>query len=67
MLLKNVLDVQEKLRELRAEAPGLFAQYLDDRLLDVPLFRVASRDPLPAGVRPIVKDAEKPKGGPGPT
>jgi len=41
VLVKNVLDVQNKLRELRQESPGLFDQYLDPRLLDVPIYRVA--------------------------
>ena len=61
VLLKNVLDVREKLRELRGKSPGLFGQYFDGRLLDVPLFRVASNDPPPDGVMGLVKDAGKDK------
>jgi hypothetical protein len=62
VLLKNVLDVQRKLRELHDESPGLFGQYLDERLLDVPLFRVAPHDPPPDGIVHLIKDAEKDKG-----
>ena len=62
MLLKNVLEVQEKLRELQAADPKLFAKHFDARLLDVPLFRVAPNDPPPEGVIPLVKDAEKENG-----
>ena len=42
---KNVLEVQEKLRELRDADPKLFRKHFDARLLDVPLFRVAPHDP----------------------
>jgi hypothetical protein len=59
VLLKNVLEVQEKLRELRAADPKLFKRHFDARLLDVPLYRVAPNDPPPAGVIHLVKDAEK--------
>ncbi len=64
VLLKNVLDVQTKLRELHDLSPSLFGQYLDARLLDVPLFRVAPHDPPPDGVAHLIKDAEKDKGEP---
>jgi hypothetical protein len=59
VLLKNVLEVREKLRELRAADPKLFAQHFDPRLLDVPLYRVAPHDPPPAGVVHLLKDDEK--------
>src|SRR5262249_8954535 len=64
VLLRNVLDVQRKLRELRDGSPGLFEQYIDERLLEVPLYRVAPHDPPPDGVIHLVKDAEKGKGEP---
>jgi hypothetical protein len=64
VLVKNILDVQKKLRELRRQSKGLFDQYLDPGLLDVPLFRVAPHDPPPAGVTLLTKDAEKEKGEP---
>jgi hypothetical protein len=59
VLLKNVLDVRERLRALQAKSPGLFGQYFDPRLLDVPLLRVAPADPPPEGVVGLRKDAEK--------
>jgi hypothetical protein len=64
VLLKNVLDVQKKLKELRDQSPDLFGQYLDARLLDVPLFRLAPHVPPPNGVAHLIKDAEKDKGEP---
>jgi hypothetical protein len=62
VLLQNVLEVREKLRDLRAKSPGLFAQYFDERLLSVPLFRVAPKEPPPDGVTPLEKDADQEKG-----
>jgi superfamily I DNA and/or RNA helicase len=59
VLLKNVLDVQEKLRGLRATDPKLFDRHFDARLLDVPLYRIAPNDPPPDGVIALTKDAEK--------
>jgi hypothetical protein len=59
VLLKNVLEVREKLRELRAADPRLFDRHLDARLLEVPLYRVAPNDLPPEGVIALTKDAEK--------
>jgi len=59
VLLKNVLDVREKVRELRDADPKLFARHFDARVLDVPLCRVAPKDPPPDGVVALGKDAEK--------
>jgi hypothetical protein len=59
VLLKNVLEVQAKLRELGESDPQLFARHFDARLLDVPLFRVAPHDPPPAGVVHLLKDDDK--------
>ena len=59
VLLRNVLDVQQKLRELKAADGKLFRKHFDPRLLDVPLYRVAPNDPPPAGVTHLQKDAEK--------
>ncbi len=61
VLLKNVVEVQEKLRELRDADKKLFAKHFDARLLDVPLYRIAPNDPPPAGVVHLQKDAEKGK------
>jgi hypothetical protein len=59
VLLTNVLDVQNKLRELQKADPKLFGKHFDARLLDVPLYRVAPKDQPPAGVIALGKDAEK--------
>jgi hypothetical protein len=61
VLLKNVLEVREKLRGLRDGNKKLFAKHFDAQLLDVPLYRVAPNDPPPAGVIHLEKDAEKDK------
>lgn len=61
VLLKNVLEVREKLRELQDADPALFGAYFDTRLLDVPLYRVAPKDAAPQGVITLTKDAEKGK------
>jgi hypothetical protein len=61
VLMKNVLEVQQKLRELRAADRKLFARHFDARLLDVPLYRVAPHDPPPDRVIHLEKDAEKDK------
>lgn len=59
VLLKNVLDVQQKLRDLRVKDRKLFDSHFDKRLLDVPLYRVAPKEPPPEGVIPLAKDTEK--------
>jgi hypothetical protein len=64
VLVKSVLDVRTKLQELRRASPGLFDQYLDPGLLDVPIFRVNPHDPPPDGVTLLNKDADKEKGEP---
>ena len=61
VLLENVLEVQDKLRELQAADPKLFEKHFDARLLEVPLYRVAPKDQPPAGVVHLGKDAEKEK------
>ena len=59
VLLQNVLEVREKLVDLRGKDPDLFRRHFDLRLLDVPLLRVAPNDPQPEGIVALVKDAEK--------
>jgi hypothetical protein len=58
VLLKNVLDVQEKLRDLRKKNRKLFDAHFDKRLLDVPLYRVAPKDATLDGIVPLAKDTE---------
>jgi hypothetical protein len=61
VLLKNVLDVRKKLRDLRDRDAALFAKYFDERLLTVPLFRVAPNVTQPDGITAVEKDAAKEK------
>ena len=62
VLLKNVLDVRNKLHELRTTDAALFDAHFDKRLLDVPLYRIAPREDPPAGVHRLLKDDEKESG-----
>jgi hypothetical protein len=62
VLMRNVLEVRQKLRDLRDADPVRFAQFFDARLLDVPVYRVAPHDPPPDGAVHLEKDAEKEKG-----
>jgi hypothetical protein len=59
VLLRNVLEVRDKLRALRDADKKRFAKHFDARLLDVPLYRVAPNDDPPKGVIRLAKDAEK--------
>jgi hypothetical protein len=59
VLLKNVLEVREKLKELQKADPMLFARHFDARLLEVPLYRIAPKDVTPEGVIALAKDTEK--------
>jgi hypothetical protein len=59
VLLKNVLEVQEKLRLLQTAKKKLFVKHFEARLLNVPLYRVAPNDQPPPGVIHLEKDAEK--------
>lgn len=64
VLLRNVLEVQEKLRQLAKADRRLFEQFFDPHLLDVPLFRFAPRDPQPEGVLAVPKDRDRERGEP---
>ncbi|WP_298819194.1 bifunctional RecB family nuclease/DEAD/DEAH box helicase [Chloroflexus sp.] len=44
VLLRKVAEVQQKLAEIQAKQPALFAEYFDERLLTVPLFRVRPKE-----------------------
>lgn len=64
VLLENVRNVQERLRELRRRDPGLFARYFHSRLLEVPLYRVAPREGVGDGIRAVPKDEARNPGDP---
>jgi hypothetical protein len=62
VLMRNVIEVRQKLRDLRDADPSRFAQFFDPRLLAVPVYRVAPHDPPPDGAIHLSKDAGKEKG-----
>ena len=55
---------REKLRHIRERAPELFAWFFDERLLEVPLYRIAPRGTVPEGMLPLPKDEDREKGMP---
>ena len=61
VLLENVARVRALLAKLRIEQPAIFAAHLDDRLLDVPLFRLAPKGDTPEGIVAVPKDDDRPK------
>ena len=64
VLLRNVLEVRGKLAALQAAQPEIWFRYFDDRLLTLPLFRVAAKEEPPDGIRALTKDNQKEKGQP---
>jgi hypothetical protein len=64
VLLENVVQVRDRLREFHRDHPELFERYFDARLLEAPLYRVAPREAAAEGVIPVPKDREKEKGEP---
>jgi hypothetical protein len=62
VLLDNLVRVQRLLRGLATTHPAIVAEYLDPRLLDVPLFRLRPRGEVPDGVVALPKDAERGSG-----
>lgn len=62
VLLANVLAVRQKLQDLQAKKPRVFARHFDARLLDLPIFRVASKDAQPEGIQTLGKDNQKEEG-----
>ena len=65
VLLRGVAEAIEKLESLRAAAPDIWAAYFDDRILTVPLLRIASgRDTgaLPDAITVLLKDSMRAKG-----
>ena len=64
VLLESIQRAQERLRTIRAEHPELFAAYFDDRLLDVPLFRLQARQNVPDGVTTVRAKGRRQTGDP---
>jgi predicted RecB family nuclease len=63
VLLHNVQKVQQKLKKLRDEHPQLWAQYFDERLLKIPLFRAVVTE-ASDGIVPLPKKDDQEKGEP---
>lgn len=61
VLLLNVLEAQQALREMQKARPDVFATYFDARLLNLPLYRLQPRDGIPEGVTPIYAKRRRPK------
>lgn len=53
VLLHNIADVQADLKLLRNRHPGIFHDFFDERLLDVPVYRFDGRERSYPGIRPI--------------
>ena len=54
VLLNNVIGAMSRLRQMQAAQPLIFAEFFDERLLQVPCFRVNPReDELPEGAVPL--------------
>lgn len=56
VLLEDMVEVQHVLRTLRAKDPQRFAEYFDERLLEVPLFRLHPRESTVPGARVLHRD-----------
>ncbi len=55
VLVKNLRKALDVLHSLRLQAPDLFAEYFDARLLDTPLFRVYGHEELGDGITMLNK------------
>jgi hypothetical protein len=55
VLMMKALEVRQELRKLRRADRPLFLKHFDARLLDVPIFRMAPREPPPEGVEALEK------------
>lgn len=64
VLLHNIVRVQDLLRHLAGTHPDIFRRYFDARLLTIPLFRMAPRGSVPAGVTPLRRKDERAPGEP---
>jgi AAA domain/PD-(D/E)XK nuclease superfamily len=65
VLLHNIVAAQEVLCRLEQMNPALFAAHFDERLLDVPLYRLQPREGVPDGVTPVyaghLRDKSQPR------
>jgi hypothetical protein len=61
VLLENVRDVHRLLQRFQHIRPTLFAECFDSRLVEVDLFRIAPKQPVP-GVTNLSRERDKEKG-----
>ncbi|MFM9105084.1 MAG: AAA domain-containing protein [Chloroflexota bacterium] len=61
VLLASVLEARGRLAELQERDPRLFDEYIDRRLLNLPLYRLRPNDPQPAGVEVLPLPDQEPK------
>ncbi|MFN8485376.1 MAG: AAA domain-containing protein [Anaerolineae bacterium] len=60
VLLEKIALAQRELAAWQAQAPDLFTQSFDPRLLDAPIYRVEPRDTSPQGIITLSKGKENP-------
>ena len=59
VLLNKIVELQQQLRQWRSLQPTIFDHFIDSRLLDLPLFRVAPREGVPSGVVPLRRKSDR--------
>jgi hypothetical protein len=64
VLLEKIVELQEQLRQWRTAFPAIFDQFIDARLLNLPLFRMAPREGVPASVFPLRRNRDRQPGDP---
>jgi hypothetical protein len=64
VLLQNVAEAQAMLRQRWGTHPQIMREYVDERLISLPIYRLRPRGDVPAGVTPIPKDAQREDGRP---
>ncbi|HEV2128664.1 MAG TPA: AAA domain-containing protein [Thermomicrobiales bacterium] len=62
VLLENVAEAQELLRQLRTTHSEIIGRHIDERVLDLPLYRYRSKNDVPAGVTPLPRDKARQDG-----
>ncbi|HET8524201.1 MAG TPA: ATP-binding protein, partial [Thermomicrobiales bacterium] len=65
VLLKNVRDAVADLHTIKNRHPDVFRRYFDERLIDLPLYRLRPKQTLD-GVIPLRRKHEREKGAPAP-
>ncbi|MBW3634302.1 MAG: AAA family ATPase, partial [Chloroflexi bacterium] len=61
VLMTSILDAQAALVDMQRAEPGIFAEHFDRLLLEIPLYRLQPREPVPNGVRSVFAKGRRPK------